>query len=263
MNGSGWPWKSNEVSESRSKLPSPTTQRPAQFRTGSPGFTLIELLVVIAIIGILSAILLPVFAAAREKARQIACSSNLQQIGKAFMMYEQDWDERLPDRRDLKLSLPGGYRPWRSWPPSDPRAGWAAVVLDPYLHNDDIWACPSVKGSDIGAAVQVAQHLSPTAGSPNTYYWLWRFDHPDTSAPLDNLWGKTDLQAISDLQMARNPQVGFPESPSDVELAVDPYFPRTIPGVPAALKGLAVHRGGRDRLFLDGHVRYLKDTRLN
>src|SRR5512144_1088189 len=91
---------------------------------GKPGFTLIEVLVVIAIIAILAAILFPVFAQAREKARQTVCASNLKQIGTAFAMYMQDYDERLPDRRDLKSSFPGGYLPWKSWPTSDPRAGW-------------------------------------------------------------------------------------------------------------------------------------------
>src|SRR6266705_1766193 len=119
-------------------------------RARGRGFTLIELLVVIAIIAIIAAILFPVFAQAREKARQAACASNLRQIGMAFAMYTEDYDERLPDRRDLKLSLPGGYRPWHSWPASDPRAGWAAIVFGPYIKNDQIWACPSVAGSALG-----------------------------------------------------------------------------------------------------------------
>src|SRR5688572_32454704 len=60
------------------------------------GFTLIELLVVIAIIAILAAILFPVFAQAREKARQAGCLSNLKQIGNALTMYIRDFDENLP-----------------------------------------------------------------------------------------------------------------------------------------------------------------------
>jgi prepilin-type N-terminal cleavage/methylation domain-containing protein len=60
------------------------------------GFTLIELLVVIAIIAILAAILFPVFAKAREKARQISCASNEKQLGLAFLQYEQDNDEMEP-----------------------------------------------------------------------------------------------------------------------------------------------------------------------
>lgn len=59
------------------------------------GFTLIELLVVIAIIAILAAILFPVFARAREKARQSSCLSNQKQIGLAILMYNQDYDERV------------------------------------------------------------------------------------------------------------------------------------------------------------------------
>jgi prepilin-type N-terminal cleavage/methylation domain-containing protein/prepilin-type processing-associated H-X9-DG protein len=75
----------------------PGTAAPAWRRPVTlPGFTLIELLVVIAIIAILAAILFPVFAQAREKARQATCLSNCRQIGLAVQMYAQDWDETLP-----------------------------------------------------------------------------------------------------------------------------------------------------------------------
>ena len=84
-------------------------------RRSDLAFTLVELLVVIAVIAILAALLFPVFAQAREKARQAACASNLRQIGMAFAMYTEDYDERLPDRRDLKLSLPGGSSAKTAW----------------------------------------------------------------------------------------------------------------------------------------------------
>ena len=92
------------------------------------GFTLIELLVVIAIIAILAAILFPVFAQAREKARQATCQSNLKQVGLAVQMYAQDYDETLP----TSGSSGGG--------------GDVTGLLEPYTKQkfgQGIWRCPS------------------------------------------------------------------------------------------------------------------------
>src|SRR5687767_5562099 len=73
-----------------------TSQMRHTFGNSTNAFTLIELLVVIAIIAILAAILFPVFAQAREKARQASCMSNIKQLGNAAMMYIQDYDEQMP-----------------------------------------------------------------------------------------------------------------------------------------------------------------------
>lgn len=224
-------------------------------------FTLIELLVVIAIIAILAAILFPVFLSAKQESKQSVCVSNLRQIGTAFVMYLSDEDDRLPDRRDIKQALPGGWKPWTSWPTSDPRGGWALVVLHPYAKNDSIWTCDGIRGSAMGKATQVFQPTTPASDAPSSRYWLWRFDQIISPVPLDNFWGKSSDQALADLQAANNPQAGNPTGVSDVELAVDPYFPSTIPTVAPELKGLAVHSGGRNRLFLDNHVKWLRDIR--
>ena len=221
-------------------------------RTGF-GFTLIELLVVIAIIAILAAILFPVFSQAKASAKRAVCLSNQKQIGTGFVLYLGDYDDVMPDRRDLKVSL--GYHPWTSWPPSDPRSGWAEVVFDPYLKNKDIWSCPMVKGSPLGEAVQVKQSDST--------YWMWRFDRPDDPVNIEDFWGKSADQAIQDLITANDPIVGPVTGTADTELLVDPYFPRTIPSVSAELKGKAVHVGGRNRLFLDFHAKWMRDIRTN
>jgi prepilin-type N-terminal cleavage/methylation domain-containing protein/prepilin-type processing-associated H-X9-DG protein len=123
-------------------------------RSQKGAFTLIELLVVIAIIAILAAILFPVFAQAREKARQATCQSNLKQIATAFVMYQQDYDETMPPWTTNACNAYGGgsfnFRYLYNF------------VVDPYIKNgatpdpaatatggtlNGVWACPSTKAA--------------------------------------------------------------------------------------------------------------------
>ncbi len=102
--------------------------RPRPAQGAQSAFTLIELLVVIAIIAILAAILFPVFAQAREKARQAACLSNQKQIGLAFMQYVQDYDETFPPADTLQ------------------RVNWYSLV-DPYIKAGLVGTSPSQRKS--------------------------------------------------------------------------------------------------------------------
>jgi len=246
-------------------------------------FTLIELLVVIVIISILAAILFPAFATAREKGRQAVCESNLKQIGLAFLQYQQDNDELLPGNYNLKNTITGGWRPWGTsgaWPPSDPRSGWALLSLDPYVKSSGIWSCPSVAGrlseafgNPMPDETQVDQAVNGTPSSPVARYWMWRFDRPTlaTTTTPDEWWAMGDDAAIAGQHTAylaavaagKSYPTGDATGVADAELATDPYFPSTIPSVPSSAKGLSVHMGGRDRLYLDGHVKWTKDSRLN
>src|SRR5947208_10707667 len=108
------------------------------------GFTLIELLVVIAIIAILTALLFPVFAQAREKARQTGCLSNLRQIGTAAQMYAQDYEERLPG---TELGEGEGEYFW-------------IEMLAPYTRNREIFHCPSAPVKVAYQASGVSQEFS-------------------------------------------------------------------------------------------------------
>ena len=94
------------------------------------GFTLIELLVVIAIISILAAVLFPVFATAREKARQSTCASNEKQIALGLIQYVQDYDELLPCGRAAIYN-----------PPQFSGVGWAAEIYS-YVKSRDVFTCP-------------------------------------------------------------------------------------------------------------------------
>src|SRR2546428_835612 len=120
-------------------------------RTRKPAFTLIELLVVIAIIAILAAILFPVFAQAREKARMTACLSNMKQVGLGLQMYSQDYDEVLPPANDSveNFTLPTA------------RVNFLGALI-PYIKSKPIFNCPSVPPTATPA-------LSPNAENSTNY----------------------------------------------------------------------------------------------
>src|SRR5665213_1283353 len=100
-------------------------------------FTLIELLVVIAIIAILAAILFPVFAQAREKARQTTCASNEKQMSLAMLQYVQDYDELYPGFLGISANNNNGL---------ENNGGWGNRIY-PYVKSMAVFGCPSVKAA--------------------------------------------------------------------------------------------------------------------
>jgi prepilin-type N-terminal cleavage/methylation domain-containing protein/prepilin-type processing-associated H-X9-DG protein len=117
----------------------------------SRGFTLIELLVVIAIIAILAAILFPVFAQAREKARAISCVSNMKEVSLSVLMYVQDYDETYPQASFWNTSqgFPSGYNLWSG-----------VNVTQPYIKNKQVLLCPDDNPGTVDASIKTA--LGPT-----------------------------------------------------------------------------------------------------
>lgn len=118
------------------------------------GFTLIELLVVIAIIAILAAILFPVFAQAREKARSISCVSNLKQLGLAYRMYMEDYDEMVVPDYEYVNGAANGYTTLL----------WYPDIMWPYVKNAGVFVCPDRSFIDDG---------SPAAGANQDKSRAW------------------------------------------------------------------------------------------
>lgn len=197
------------------------------------GFTLIELLVVIAIIAILAAILFPVFAQAREKARQTTCVSNLKQIGTALMMYVQDYDERYPIF-SFANCLPG-YD-----------AIWTNEIL-PYTKNTQIFVCPSIQppySTTNGARPGAPWKPGQCPGGIPTSYMMAGF--------------------MTDVSMAAIPapadQVYVFDGVGGSNLWAATQVCGAVPGSKEAngwiCRFLMVHNGGSSVLFADGHAKW-------
>jgi prepilin-type N-terminal cleavage/methylation domain-containing protein/prepilin-type processing-associated H-X9-DG protein len=221
------------------------------------GFTLIELLVVIAIIAILAAILFPVFAQAREKAKQAACLSNLKQLDLAFIMYVGDYDDLFPPSTDWGTA-------------HDYYCLWD--VMNPYIKNAGVWACPSISYT---VDMYPAPPMDGAAG------W-WSRDVPKCGYAynygLERDWTKVKLGQV--------------RYPSDAFLIADGMDLTVCPGSPDHFNRVAYagtcgwsiccdnggggcgdprlysaendtrHSGGSNIAYVDGHVKWQSATSI-
>lgn len=196
-------------------------------RTGTRrGFTLIELLVVIAIIAILAAILFPVFARARAKARSAACQSNLKQIGLAIMMYAQDTDEMLPI---------WGYGNTGS-PDNGPAQGfyaWDTVVM-PYMKNQQILCCPDNPYGRQFRGYAITRYTADAYGD-------------NRALAMDYVPKPADVVLLFDKGGKAPGLCG--------DAAAEAFFQSTA-STGTGLKTDMFHNGGKNFVYLDGHVKF-------
>jgi len=188
-------------------------------------FTLIELLVVIAIIAILASILFPVFARAREKARQTSCLSNLRQFGTALAMYSQDYDECLPPHNDDTAPYPA----------YDWRYDTILYRLQPYVRNGQIYRCPSDSGFT----------APPGAGRWWSYGW-------------NTLCGNSGT-ADADFADPSNTIVFFDGEEADMGVEYNPGTDDDLPCLDGNnLAAYRRHNDGANYAYYDGHAKWHK-----
>ena len=226
------------------------------------GFTLIELLVVIAVIAILSAILLPVFASARESARRTTCLSNERQLGLAMMQYQQDWDDRFPTGDFISTQPYGVGR------------GWAARIF-PYVKSVGAYRCSDDPTLAAGAFVPVSYAYNIdlsgpyapaftlaklTAPSATVLFFEVQGAQEDLTAPNTDIHngpvyvnsstaanGEDTAEGWIDLNPAAKYSTGVMGQPAR----------HPSPGFFASLTS-ARHGDGSNFALTDGHVRYIR-----
>jgi prepilin-type N-terminal cleavage/methylation domain-containing protein/prepilin-type processing-associated H-X9-DG protein len=189
------------------------------------GFTLIELLVVIAIIAILAAILFPVFARAREKARQASCLSNVKQIALAALMYSQDYDERM-----MHIIIGGNFEYSDGAGGTEYHYGMWYKRLQPYLNNEQILRCPSAP-----------QRRGPNiySGSTNGYGWNRHFGRYEDDISLADIEYPAETVMLADTGGSGNYR----------------FYARHYDGGPYIdLR----HNGGANLGLCDGHAKWYK-----
>jgi prepilin-type N-terminal cleavage/methylation domain-containing protein/prepilin-type processing-associated H-X9-DG protein len=254
------------------------------------GFTLIELLVVIAIIAILAAILFPVFAQAREKARAASCLSNLKQVSTAIMLYTQDNDEYMPYNYMYDFNCPNYDTQTMLWYWQD--------LCRPYIKNEQVYLCPS-------ASPHMSTDYLRPPGTPSVLIrdyianasWGYSLDAEstivggieygrpagdDVAGPFTNMWcnPSVSLAAIDDAAGTISVfDSSYPYNEIWRGMQVDAYFNATQKCSEAVDYGswgdprpqdvrchdgfvAKRHTGGFNAAFCDGHAKFIRNSRM-
>jgi prepilin-type N-terminal cleavage/methylation domain-containing protein/prepilin-type processing-associated H-X9-DG protein len=238
-------------------------------RSQLSAFTLIELLVVIAIIAILAAILFPVFAQARGKARQITCLSNLKQLTTATLMYVQDYDEKFP-RSVLGYGTGASGSSVVTTPAtgayySDLRASFWSNALQPYLKNLGVYDCPS-------ATKDATSAITATPPDPNFFpYLAFTFNGYLNSWNLAGSPAPASVILFSEgqgNQHVRRYASAFPLPFTDSAGVMETFNPGSASGDCSTAAGRYgfgyqfqgswwVHSKGTNYAYVDGHAKYI------
>ncbi|NLC55634.1 MAG: DUF1559 domain-containing protein [Armatimonadetes bacterium] len=207
-------------------------------RRAPRAFTLIELLVVIAVLAILASMLMPVFARARENARKTTCQSNLRQIGNAFRLYLQDYDETYPHVGDPMLFM---GRKWR-WP------------LQPYLGVSGRQTGPlTSEGFNPAVLICPSDPVALTSYDGTSYAYAAAFYLRAATTPTDKLfWAAGEV-----MQAQSEAAVTYPSQKVLAGEWGSNHHPVAAPEL-----GWWDTRGARNFLFADGHVKLVPASRI-
>ena len=225
-------------------------RRPVRY-----GFTLIELLVVIAIIAILAAILFPVFAQAREKARAASCLSNVKQMGLAVEQYKQDYDGWYPFGVNLRPTT----------------RNWYDAFLDPYIKNSQVTRCPSQPDEwQIGYSYNqmFGYRMGDSRAGDPTYYASFcgktipiydGVNEAGVTEPATSILMTEASLYYYYLVM----DAGYAPATAYVNLSI--FFPNanaTTMRNRFAKKEAEIHTGGANNLYADGHAKWQRLTNI-